>query len=280
MRRLFFLLLLLPWPLAAQQPPTMAELDALYEGLVREEAAVLEQRERVQRNIENTDLILMVESGGQITGMTREELRAYFGSLVARLTTLGITEAYLSRLSFWKRSAAQVLIDNNMLPDIAIGRLERSSTVLRALEREKLPLIEEDLAQIRAKAAEIQRQREELRAWVARGDGSGFETIPDLTTCRNPDIPADYDVSEATVGYGGSGGYKAKGNYICIWADGFLYMEGNTTTRYTCNRQTGLDCVADENSRREWTAFDDPDPNVIFAYSSGASSLRFYPPTP
>jgi len=276
-----FLLVFALLPLSAMaQQPNLSELNALYEGLVREEESVLAQQERVRRNVENPELILMVESGGQIIGMTQDEVRGYFSGLLARVQTLGITDAFLNRLPYWKRSLAEMALASGALEESALHTLAQRSIVLRALEREKLPLIEEDLAQIRVRAAGIQRQREELRALIARGDSSNFDTGLSLSVCKNPDIPADYDVSEATIGYGGSGGYKAKGNYICIWANGFLYREGNVFARYNCDRESGLNCVRDDANSREWIAFDDPNPAVLHAYRSGSSSLRFYAPTP
>ncbi len=279
MFKYLLILALFPLPLWAE-PPSLAALNQLYDGLVREEQSVLDQQARVRRNVENPDLILMVESGGQIIGMTRDELRGYFSGLLARAQTLGITEAFMNRLPYWQRTLAEFALASGAGAEAAVETLAQRSIVLRALEREKLPLIEEDLAQIRARAAGIQRQREDLRAAIARGDSSSLDTSLSLDTCRDPNIPADFDVSEATIGYGGSGGYKAKGNYICIWADGFLYREGNVFARYHCNRQTGQDCVRDDANSRAWTAFNDPNPAVLFAYHSGSSSLRFYAPTP
>lgn len=184
---------------------------------------MLDQQALVQRNVDTTDLILLVESGGQIIGMTRDELRAYFGRIVARLQTLGVTDAYLNRLPFLERTIFEALIKSNGLPEVAINKIKESSIVLRAVERGKLPLIEEDLAQVRARAADIQRQREALRAWIARGDGSGFESTPDMAVCRNSDIPADFNVSEATVGYGGTSGHKAKGPISAYGPTGSIF---------------------------------------------------------
>lgn len=278
---------------------TVAELNAQYEHVVKTEAAILDQIERAQRHVDNRNLILIGEVGGDIQAMTRREMDSLLNRLSNSVQLLQLDQVYLNSLPWTKRLVASALINSKFTRNIALDRLAAQSERLRAGEREKIRYLQEELAQTRAFAVQVLAERDRIQTWVETGEGQppalstgklgskvvtskganenfSGDAIATNPLCSDPDYPADRTVRFRGGGYPSSDPYAVKGDYICRGRS-FQYLHGNTLDWYQCAGWEDLrDCTYDP-ARSTTFEYDEKRNGFNILRFPNSSIAEFYP---
>lgn len=215
---------------------TLDELNARYDQAARAEADLLEQISEVQRNVQDSSLILIGKPGGHVQGYNHDQLATLFGRVIDRAQVLGIDDAYLSRLSAFDAGLARIAIATGLVRDTAIARLARDTETLRAAEKDKLDWLQQELIAIRIIAGNLQAERERMREFTDTGQMPADSPTATNAVCTDYDVPVDSWAIYWKSGYGGSSKFAVKGQIICRNWNWFHYLTGSQLWQFNCDQ--------------------------------------------
>ncbi len=215
----------------------ITDLDNMYAAMVSLEGYLLEEQRRVRGVLNAEDALLIRLPDGTITAVPRAQVRDVAGQAFDWATHWDVQSA----LSPFLPDRINAILSHPL--GRAGGRIEAADMAVSAWRARQGPLrdaLVHDLGQIEARLEDV---RTIAAAAIAQRDAQTAARdrigVIDLRPCLDPNDPVDGEALVASIGYGGAK-YPAKGPFICLGPNRFLWDSGHTMREFRCNSPT--DC--------------------------------------
>ncbi len=150
---------------------SLADFQRALDGLSNQESELLIRIHQVQQNIDDPTIILLGQAGSNaVLAMPQDQVRDELGTLIERLRTLGLDQAYLDTLSGMKWVLAQAALSSDIPRDALVARLLQRRAQFLPVERERLAVLEEELTQTRDQFAQTLARRDVLSRFLDTGE--------------------------------------------------------------------------------------------------------------